>query len=471
MNYKESALLETLPFIGLAFLGTFLAKDHIFFWDTVQLGAKHATFFYENKFKEWILPDEFDSGHIPTFGMYLAIVWMLFGKSLIVSHFAMLPILVGIIMQARLLLKKFVPSNYVFWGMAIFLADPTLMSQATLISPDLALVFFFLLGINSVLGNNRWLLSLSLLGLFTISMRGNMIALGILILDLVFNFDYKNKQDFWHNLIKMSLAYLPGFTIFCLYNGLHYYQKSWIGYHDASPWAASFQRTNIIGMVKNVIILGWRMADFGRIFLWIFVIFMVYRNYKKYIKDQNFRKLSLVFLIITICISISFIAYLGLNAHRYLLPAILSFELFVIYILFQSNIKNKKIIAIMLTFGLWTGNLWIYPNKISQGWDSTLAHWPYYDLRNKILGDIRQKNLSINEIACFFPNLSEMKYLDLSDSKEKHQFYNRDSSQYVLYSNIYNDFPKEDLTYLNQHFKVISHHQKMGVFMTLYQRK
>ena len=139
--------------------------------------------------------------------------------------------------------------------------------------------------------------------------------------------------------------------------------------------------------------------------------------------------------------------------------------------LFQSHIHHKKAIAIILTLALWSGNLWVYPNNISQGWDSSLAHWPYFELRNKILEDIKENNLTINEITCFFPNLSEMKYLELSDSKEKHQPYDRDSSLYVLYSNVYNDFPQEDWMYLNQHFKILSHHQKMGVYMTLYQRK
>lgn len=471
MKHKENALYETLPFVGLAFFAIFFARDHIFFWDTVQLGAKHATFYYENKFSEWILPNDVDSGHIPVFGMYLALVWMIFGKSLIISHFAMFPVLVGIIIQARIILRKLIPSSYILWALALFLSDPTLVSQATLISPDLVLVFFFLLGINSLLSNKRWFLSLSILGLLTISLRGTMIAVGILIIDLMYNFDYKNKQNTWQNLLRMSVAYLPGFFIFCIYSGIHYYQKTWVGYHEDSPWADSFLHTNFLGMLKNVIILGWRMVDFGRIFLWIFALYMIYRNYKKYIKDQNFKKLSFIFIVTTICLSVSFICYVGLNAHRYLLPSMLCFELLTIYMLFQSHIHHKKAIAIILTLALWSGNLWVYPNNISQGWDSSLAHWPYFELRNKILEDIKENNLTINEIACFFPNLSEMKYFELSVSKEKHQPYDRDSSLYVLYSNVYNDFPQEDWMYLNQHFKILSHHQKMGVYMTLYQRK
>ena len=117
---------------------------NIFFWDTIQLGAKHATFFYNTSFTEAFLPDEFDSGHIPAFGMYLAFCWKLFGKSLMVSHLGMLPFLLGIVYQSFLLVKKFVPSKYIWLALLIFLADATLLSQSILVSPDIPLVFFFL---------------------------------------------------------------------------------------------------------------------------------------------------------------------------------------------------------------------------------------------------------------------------------------------------------------------------------------
>ena len=86
-----------LPFWLIVTIVTWLVADHSFFWDTVQLASKHAHWYYENNFHYLFLPETINSGHPPLFGMYLAVCWQLLGKSLIVSHFSMLPFLLAII--------------------------------------------------------------------------------------------------------------------------------------------------------------------------------------------------------------------------------------------------------------------------------------------------------------------------------------------------------------------------------------
>ena len=93
-----SQKLQTiLPFWICCFLLTCWVSEHIFFWDTVQLASKHAHWYYEHEFNYFFLPETINSGHPPLFGMYIACCWQLFGKSLIISHFSMLPFLMGII--------------------------------------------------------------------------------------------------------------------------------------------------------------------------------------------------------------------------------------------------------------------------------------------------------------------------------------------------------------------------------------
>ncbi|MEA1897674.1 MAG: hypothetical protein U9N53_08430, partial [Bacteroidota bacterium] len=134
-NHISSATLSglSLIFLGITLL-TYFVSEHIFFWDTVQLASRHAHFYFENNFNELFLPDEIDSGHIPSFGIYLALAWKLFGKSLFVSHFAMLPFLYGIILQAWLLIKKYFPPQLSLPVLILLLADPTLLSQSILVS-------------------------------------------------------------------------------------------------------------------------------------------------------------------------------------------------------------------------------------------------------------------------------------------------------------------------------------------------
>src|SRR4051794_38753575 len=103
---QRSDLKILWPFLCFYILLTFFVLHNSFFWDTIQLGSKQAHWFYDHNFKFFFLPEIIDSGHPPSFGIYLAICWKLFGKSLPVSHLAMLPFLLGIVIQVYLLLKK-----------------------------------------------------------------------------------------------------------------------------------------------------------------------------------------------------------------------------------------------------------------------------------------------------------------------------------------------------------------------------
>lgn len=466
----KSSFLIIFPFLIFFTILTYLVSDHIFFWDTVQLGAKHGLHFYDTKFSEILLPDSIDSGHVPVFGMYLALIWMVFGKTLVVSHFAMLPFLIGIVLQSFYLVKRYVPNNYLLIALSILLLEPTLLGQSALVSPDIPLVFFFILSLNSILNNQRILITLGITGLFLISMRGGMLSFGLLLLDLFFNFK-KHRPNQFVLLIKMSWAYLPGFIMFCIYNYIHYAQKNWVGYHGDSPWAVSFQQVDFNGVIKNTLVLGWRLLDFGRIFLWITGIWLIIRYFSKYKVDRKTQELFVIFLVVITCSSISFLLYSGLNAHRYLLPAYISFSLLIIHMVFNSSIFKKTWVGIILCIGLISGHFWVYPSYISQGWDASLAHMPYYGLRENIMLDMKSKNISVSEVACVFPNNSESRYMDLANAIDQHAPFDHQRSKYVLFSNVYNDFTEEDVKILGEQYKVLSHHQKMGVFMTLYERK
>ena len=105
----------------IAFLLVFLNKENGFFWDTIQLASGHGNFYYSTNFSQLLLPIELDSGHIPVFGIYIALVWKIFGKTLEASHFALLPFALGIVWQINILCKRFIAEKYS--GISLFL-DP-----------------------------------------------------------------------------------------------------------------------------------------------------------------------------------------------------------------------------------------------------------------------------------------------------------------------------------------------------------
>ena len=152
-----------------------MTSGNFFFWDTILLGSKQAFFFYDNDFSMIILPDDIDSGHIPFFGFYLAILWKFLGKSLFVSHLAILPFTLGSVLIVSLLLRKFVRKYYslALWTVVL---DPTFVAQSTLVSPDILITFFFLLSLYSIFSNKRLMLSIAFVFLVLLSNRGAMLV-------------------------------------------------------------------------------------------------------------------------------------------------------------------------------------------------------------------------------------------------------------------------------------------------------
>jgi len=103
----SKTLKNCLPFFLLFTIITIVVKDNGFFWDALLQASKYAQFYYENNFGQLLVSADLDAGHPPLFGIYLAGIWKIFGQSLVVSHFAMLPFLLGIVWQVYRLIDYF----------------------------------------------------------------------------------------------------------------------------------------------------------------------------------------------------------------------------------------------------------------------------------------------------------------------------------------------------------------------------
>ncbi len=417
-----------------------LTLRYSFFWDTVQLASKHASYYFSSGFNSLLLPDNLDSGHIPAFGLYLAGVWQLFGRTLLVSHLAMLPFVIGIVWQIQCLVKYYIDDKHTGWAALLILLDPTLLAQMTLVSPDVFLVFFFLLAWNSIIRNKRLMLSLAILGLFLISMRGMMVAFVLLIVDLYYNMPFKqDKKEIFNNLFKRSLIYLPALLLFVAYSIYHYSTKSWVGFHPSSPWADSFEAVGITGIIKNLGILAWRIVDFGRIGLWLIFGILYFKYHKQIFKDQHTRDLAFVFLCFLTILPLNMVWAEGLVAHRYLMPIYLCFAMLVARILFSPYVIGRlrsTLIILWIAF-LTTGHLWIYPPQISQGWDSSLAYLPYNKLRHQAIQYLEDENINFDQVSSFFPNANTLDDIDLNGDMRSFTKFTQ-GAEYVLYSNVYN---------------------------------
>lgn len=464
-----------LIFWALAVLATWLVRHHVFFWDTIQLGSKHAHWYYENHFKYLLLPTEIDSGHPPVLGMYLAFMWQIFGKSLMVSHFAMLPFLFGIIYFLWQIGKYLVNKKPAPLLLLLCLVDPTLAAQSLLVSPDVILICFFLMGLHAVFQDKNWLKTLAALGLATISMRGMMVVMVLFLFEIGINFQS------WRGLPRLLLQkiwhYIPAGVFGLTFLIWHYQQTGWIGYHPDSPWAPSFERVDARGFIKNIAVLGWRMLEFGRVFVWIALVFIIlqirkYNKLNKLWQHTQVRQMMLLLIISTIILTPSLLLHRGLSAQRYLLPIylVLTFLCFTFIFNHLQNKNIRNIIFGIVFLGLGTGNLWVYPDKISQGWDATLAHLPYYKLRTKMLEYIDNQNIKPEEIGTAFPEIGAFKYKDLSGRIEGFVAKNLQTQDYILYSNIMNDFSDAEIDRLREEWKIVKKIENQGIKIILYQR-
>src|SRR5690606_2009627 len=236
------------------------------FWDTIQFSGHHPNWYFHNQFRYFLLPDYCDSGHPPTFGMYIAALWMLLGKSLVVTHLAMLPFLILLVVQAVQLGQRLFPMDgrKSFMLTAIVLSEGVLLAQCSLVSPDILVVAFFLTGVNALLKRNRTVLTLAVMGLGLISMRAMMAAVSLYAFSIIIDWAKRNEL-FIPFLWKKVWPFVPGGLLALAFLVYHLYAKGWTGYHEGSPWADAFLHVGPSGVAKNIVVLAWRLVDIGKV--------------------------------------------------------------------------------------------------------------------------------------------------------------------------------------------------------------
>lgn len=461
---QERLILLTLS--GLAIVFTWLAKDNPFFWDTVQLASKQAHFFYESGFSNLILPVEIDSGHPPSFGFYIASCWKVFGKTLPVSHFAMLPFLIG-----NLWLLFFIGKHYLgaygTWFPFLCFVDPTLSAQSILVSPDIVLIFFFLLSWFAIIKDQEKLLAFAIMGLGLISMRGWMVAVALFIFSL---FQSRTARTSMGHFIQKVTPFLPGAAIGLSFLIYHKAMTGWIGYHPESPWAGSFATVSVWGFCKNIGILIWRYMDFGRLFIYGTTYYFLF-IWDKEDKPNVWEVLTLT-SILELALVPSLLIHEGLLGHRYLLPIFIGMNLlFCLCIKELSFLKNKPAWWALGVFFLLSGNLWIYPKHVSQGWDASLAHVPFYELRADLLDYLDKENIPSEDVGTVFPQKGSFELYDLNGKSTGFAKADFEKSKYIYYSTVMNDFSDEQLEILETDWQPKMQFESYGIEVILYERK
>ena len=192
-----------LPVFIFLLLLTIFSINIPFFWDGTFFSGL-SLYFYDNGFNGFIAPQGNDTGGFPLFSAYLTFMWKCFGKTLLVSHIAMLPFLIGIAYEYFKLAKRFVSKATIIFSMCLLLIEPVFITQSILMGYDIAIAYFFLLALNALYDKKKPFLSIAILLLCMISVRGIMLTAALLLIDLLRN----KKVSF-----VIIRAYLPAVIV------------------------------------------------------------------------------------------------------------------------------------------------------------------------------------------------------------------------------------------------------------------
>jgi hypothetical protein len=457
---------KNIFFVVFGLLILLVSKNYGMFWDNVLFASKMGNELYVNSIFNWTMPDSFDPGHPPFLGFLLAIFWKILGHNLWVSHLLMLPFVVGFFFQLYEFILYFVKKQrFALFALLLVIADPTVATTLVLVNPEIIILFFFFLAINGILKQRNRLKFIGLFFLSIITFRSMMLFAGIFIFDIVNNlFIHRQKLKSFFNL-KFLLFYFLASLPAIVFITWRLATKGWLQTHPNSPWTGLWQIASPEIFLKNCVVLIWRYLDFGRVFIFLFLLISLLRFGKKIVKSTKNKQL----LTISIC-AVIFIISISLFAtntfgHRYFIVSYIGFIIFS-FLLIAEFYKSKKTIYFFLFLGLLSGNLWIYPKKISQGWDATLAHIPYHSLRLEAIDYLNKEHLEIKEVASFFPNYTTLDFVDFSGDQRSFSKFNG-KNKYVFYATVYNLSDKE-LNKLDKNYAILKQFNNFNIHIIIY---
>ena len=465
---------EWMAFGGLSlffFIWTFLSRNNPFFWDGI-LNAKIATFYLETKFAYLVPPERIDAGHTPGFNLYLALVWKVFGRSLWASHLAVLPILIGVAVQWVKLCKRYLSESGFWIGVAFLLVEPAFLTQSFLVSPDVALVFFYFLAMNGILEHRRWMISLAVIGLAFSSFRGVLMLVPVFIFDLYIH--RTTLKDIWKQGI---LTYIPVSVLILSWFWLHIQVQGWLISPPAETYGDHRKMVSLYEFLRNVGIFGWRMLDNGRFALWVAVLGVAtyhYRSILAYIKEKQ--EVLFLFVLPTGFFLLLLTPFSNPIGHRYLMVCFLLFVLNADQLFEQWVSTRTKLTVFLICMALnFSGHFWVYPDTVAKGWDAMLSHVSWYSARQEMIDFVQAEGLTPGEICTGFPNITGKEFTDLLP-KENWSFVGKedvgfDQCPYIIQSNIFNGFSDAELAGLKTEWELKKDIVKGRVYVRLYQKK
>lgn len=473
-EYRNNAIFIFSVVLVYALL-TIVCINHCYFWDNIQQISKEAHWFYMTDFQRLLMPS-LNSGveivatgyHPPLMGMLTAALWKVFGYKLWVSHVFILFWAFVLIYNVWKIVDGLFPKKIAGWVLLITLMESTLLTQFSISSPDFILFTAFILSLRAILENKSYMLSIGVFFLCCINMRGIFVGSILLLVHLYYTYLKDSKKPDFRSFVKTALPYLPTFILLTSYFVYYFIVKGWF-FSDSTDSSHYSLPNGISRIIKHLAEFVLRSVENGRIIIWVAGIYVAAISLKRKTKLSNeFKALLLFFILLTgLYLLFVFITQMPFSG-RYFMPQF--FLLTVLTLLgldkIYSEKKMKIALIVILCFEL-TGNLWIYPDRMAKSWDGTLAHLPYYELREECFDFIDQQKLDYHHISAGFCLYGNRGFIELKN--EGKRVGTDENCGYYLFSNISNvgDSFAGDLRNPS-HWVPVKKFEKGLVYITIY---
>jgi len=457
LNIKifHSKLFSILFPLGITLLFTLFCINDPLFWDSIN-SNRVAQFYFDQHFNNLLLPREIDSGNPPFLGLYFAL-FKFIGAQTAYLHLAMIPFVYGFWYQIVKLCKNtFKSANGYFIFILFCLIDPTIAAQNQIVYTDVPILFLFLLGYYSINKSKYFWTFLVILFCPLISIKG--LIIDIILLCYIF---YK-KEYLKSGLLILGL--IP-FLIWMIYH--HQIQGYWLSPPD-SMWSSQRDLVSAFQLIKNGMVFGWRLIDFGRLFAFVIGIYLWLKFKPKGIIGIPLLIISALIYLIILC------PFSNPISHRYLLPIIILGYLIIAQLIENSNFKSpptKRALTIVILITLLEGWNFVYPNHIAQGWDANLAYKNYFPLKKEVDDFLAKSHIPKREVGSAFPCLASDYLTTGLGSKVEMPYLNLEKNTYLLVGNITNDVTDQQWNQIEDKFLPIRIFRKNGIYLTLFHIK
>ncbi len=423
-------------------LFTILTLNLPFFGDHVSLISAPANFIYDTSFHTLILPDELNSGHPPFYALLHAVVWKVFGRTLIASHCITLLATLLLYVQFVSFSKKIHSEQQLPIAILLFVAQPVIITQVSLMSTDILLCAMFLLGLNSIISGKRKLLAVAIAISLLISLRGFLTVGFLFICELILS-KGSGKQFF-----RMSLFYFLSALPALCWHIYHYTETGWMLANPISPWAAGRDFVSFKYLPGKVFEYALRFIEFGMIIPWLVIIISLRKLFQSVLSRPYIRILIAGLLFFSLFI----IFFRNPVMLRYLLP--LQIICLVLTAKMLSEIVKpqlKRILTGSIAIVFIAHHFFAYPQMRSSvfeySWgEGSLAHLSYFKFREQGKSLLEAHSIQPAKVYTGFPD-----YKSFNDTNLNGEYFGYQpipdngiqSCPYIFYSNIMNGITKD----------------------------